>query len=134
MIFTNSTKSVPAVRDRERQRVWILRPLMHEMDVEPIDRGFELRQLIEPALLRSPVKRVSPVRHQGLVIREVRPVLPARTGDLVWKTRARQPPLQIGQYCFGHLNLRECRITFRSVERHQNPLGVRVPPMPTVNM
>jgi hypothetical protein len=33
----------PSVRDDERQGAFVLRPHMHEMDVEPVDLGDEVR-------------------------------------------------------------------------------------------
>jgi hypothetical protein len=40
----------PAVRDDQRDRIRFRGPDMSEMDVRPIDRGGELRPLVEPGL------------------------------------------------------------------------------------
>ena len=39
-----------SVRDDERQRIFMFRTNVNEMDVEPIDLGDELRQSVKPRL------------------------------------------------------------------------------------
>ena len=40
----------PSVRDDERQRIFMFRTNVNEMDVEPIDLGDESRQSVKPRL------------------------------------------------------------------------------------
>ena len=40
----------PAVRDDHRQRIFMLRADVNEMNVEPVDLGDELRQGVQPRL------------------------------------------------------------------------------------
>ena len=56
----------PAVRDDERQRIFMFRTNMNEMNVEPVDLGDELRQGVEPRLRLSPIVAGAPVAHQLL--------------------------------------------------------------------
>ena len=45
----------PAVRDDERQRIFVLRADMDEVDVQPVDFGDEVRHGIEPRFDLAPV-------------------------------------------------------------------------------
>src|SRR6266478_4119531 len=56
----------PAMREHQRQWVRALAPDLNEMDVQPIDRGHELRQRVQSRLLLPPVKAVAPVTYQLL--------------------------------------------------------------------
>ena len=50
----------PAVGDDHRQRVLVPRPHVDEVDVDPVDLGDELRQLVEARLDGAPVVPVRP--------------------------------------------------------------------------
>src|SRR5262245_14008606 len=97
---------------------------MDEMNVEPVDVRFELGQLIEPAFLFSPVEGIAPVCDQLFQITEVRSVIPAGHGNLVWKPCLLQTALQICEDCFRHSNLerRDCTIRGGSRRRCAVPL------------
>ena len=58
--------SRPTVRDDDRQSVRVLRADVNEMDVEPIDRGDELRQGVQPRLHLAPVVAALPIASQRL--------------------------------------------------------------------
>ena len=94
----------PSVDEHERRGVGPPRSLVHEMNLHTVDRCLELRQLIEAALLLTPVERGPPVRDELLQIGEIRPVLPTRAVDLIGKTRPCQPLLQIRQNRVRHVD------------------------------
>jgi hypothetical protein len=45
----------PPVRDDERQRIFMFRTNVNEMNVQPIDLGYELRQCIQFRLALAPI-------------------------------------------------------------------------------
>ena len=95
----------PAVRDRDRHRVGILRSLMDEVNIETVDRRRELVELIESPLGRAPVELLLPVRDELFEVREVRSVVPIRAGDLTREARARQPLLEIREDAVSDVDL-----------------------------
>src|SRR5689334_25362380 len=70
---------------------------MNEVNVESIDSGFELTELIEPAFLGTPIEPVAPVLDEGLQIPEIHAVVPAGTVELVRKSRPCESRFQILQ-------------------------------------
>src|SRR5215212_8197107 len=56
----------PAVRDDERQRIFMLRTGVNEMNVESIDLGDELRERVQPALDLAPVVLCRPIADEIL--------------------------------------------------------------------
>jgi hypothetical protein len=56
----------PAVRDDHRQRVFMLRAHVDEVNVEPVDLGNEIRQGIEPGLNLAPVVVLRPIAGEFL--------------------------------------------------------------------
>ena len=56
----------PSVIDDERQRVFMLRANVDEVDVQPVDLGDELRQGVQPRLARAPVVVRHPVARELL--------------------------------------------------------------------
>jgi hypothetical protein len=61
----------PSVRDDERQRIFMLRANVDEVNVQPIDLGDELRQGVEPCLDLPPVVFRSPIARERLNGREL---------------------------------------------------------------
>ena len=100
-----SDGSRPAMGHSERKGVGVLRALVNEMNVEAVDAGRELVELVETLLGGSPVELLAPVGDELLEIRQVRAVIPVRAGDLSGKSRARQALLQIGKDGIFDVNL-----------------------------
>src|SRR5918998_908275 len=90
----------PAVRDYERQRVFVLRTNVDEVDVQTVDLGRELRQRVQsrlapaPVVIRLPVAREFPNRGElhtlGLV----------RDGLLFGPLRGRDAPTEVDELLF----------------------------------
>ncbi len=107
-------RSRPAVDQDDRHRVGRARSPVHEVDVEAVNPGLELRQLVEAALLRPPVVAIAPVGGQLPEIREVGAVVPARARQLIGKPGLCQALLEIAQDRVRHLNLeRNNRVRLR---------------------
>src|SRR5881628_3259875 len=73
----------PAVRHGERHGVGLLRSLVDEMNVEPVDVGLELIQLVEPPLLGAPIEFLAPVSDELFEVPEIGAVVPIRSWNLV---------------------------------------------------
>src|SRR5688500_1934873 len=78
----------PSVRDDERQRVFVRRTNVNEMNVDPIDLGDEIRQRVESCLNLAPVVLRCPIARELLHRRELHalrcigfPVRPPRGVD-----------------------------------------------------
>jgi len=56
----------PPVRDDQRQRVLVLGADMNEMDVEPVDLGYEIGQAVQFRLALAPVVVAAPVAREVL--------------------------------------------------------------------
>lgn len=54
-------RSGPAMTEYQWQGIGVLRSLVNKVNVEAVDVGFELLELIEPALLRTPIESVAPI-------------------------------------------------------------------------
>ena len=61
----------PSVRDDERQRIFMLRTNVNEVNVQPIDLGDELRQGVQPRLALAPVVFRRPIARELLNRREL---------------------------------------------------------------
>ena len=61
----------PAVRDDERQRIFMFRTNVNEMNVEPIDLGHELRQGVQFRLALAPIVICRPIAREFLHRREL---------------------------------------------------------------
>ena len=91
----------PSVRDDDRQRAFMRRTHVDEVDVEPVDLGGELRQGVElrlalaPVVLRRPVAREVPERRERHALRRV------RDGLLLRPPRGVDAPAKIIQLCVG---------------------------------
>ena len=60
----------PPVRDDERQRIFMFRTNVDEVDVEPVDLGDELRQGVQFRLALAPVVICRPIAREFLHRRE----------------------------------------------------------------
>ena len=61
----------PAVRDDQRQRIFMFRTNVNEVNVQPIDLGDEIRQRIQPRLDLAPVVLGRPIARERLSRREL---------------------------------------------------------------
>src|SRR3954447_3983941 len=95
----------PAVVDDERQRVFVLRPSMDEVDVQPVDLGDELRQCIQLRLARAPLVVGHPVPSELLDHRERHALGLIRDGLLLGPVRGRDASTKIVQRLMRHVDL-----------------------------
>src|SRR4051794_4000855 len=61
----------PSVQDDQRQRIFMLRADVNEVNVEPIDLGDEVRQSLQPRLALAPVVLCRPILRECLNRREL---------------------------------------------------------------
>ena len=94
----------PAVGDHQRQRVLVGRPLVDEVDVQPLDVRLEVVEAVQQPLLAPPVEFVPPVGEQLLQVLAVGAVVPRRAGQVVGEPRPGQAVPQVGQHFVGHVD------------------------------
>ena len=96
----------PSVRDDERQRIFMFRTNVNEMNVQPIDLGHELRQGVQFRLALAPIVICRPIareflhrreRHALRFIRDRFPVRPPCRVDA---------PAQFGKFRFRNIHLK----------------------------
>src|ERR1700716_3675051 len=87
----------PPVRDDERQRVFMFRTDVNEMNVEPVDLGDELRQGIEPRLRLAPVVIGLPVARELLDGGQLHALGWIRDGFLVRPAGGGDAPAQVDE-------------------------------------
>ena len=73
----------------------VRRARVDEVDRLPVDVGAEVGELVQARLLRAPVVRVAPVRHQLAQVVDRDPVLPAGVLDLVGEAGLREAVAQV---------------------------------------
>jgi hypothetical protein len=61
----------PTVRNDERQRIFMFRRNVNEMNIEPIDLGDELRQSVQPCLALAPIVLCCPIASERLSRRQL---------------------------------------------------------------
>ena len=91
----------PSVRDDERQRVFVVRANVDEMDVQAIDLGHEMRQGVQLLLALAPVVLVCPVARERLHRREGRPLRQIVDGLLLGEARGDNARTQIIEIRLG---------------------------------
>ncbi len=74
------------------------------MNLYAVDRGLELVELVQTALVNPPVVLVAPVGHELPQVGQAGAVVPVRVGELVSKTRPGKALLQIGQHAVWNLD------------------------------
>ena len=112
----------PAVGQDQRKGVRLRRPAVHEVDVEAVDAGLELLELVEPALLRPPVELVAPVLDELPQVGLVHPEPPSDSLRLIRQARPRQALAQVRQHFVRNVDgerfdLRRGPLARRRVER-----------------
>ena len=92
------------MRDNERQRVFVFRTNVNEMDVEAIDLGDEIRVVVESRFDLAPVVFSFPVVLEFLDRRE-RHALRKITDSLFFRqTRRGDPAAQVGDLFFSDVH------------------------------
>ena len=94
----------PAVRNDQRDRVGVVGPRVDEVDLLAVDLREVVRPAVEAVFLRAPVELRAPRVAQVLQVPEVGAVVPARAGNLVGPTRARQPLAQVVEIGLGNFD------------------------------
>ena len=94
----------PPVGEDERQGVRLGRAHVEEVDVLPVDRGRELRVLVEPRLPGAPVVAAAPVVGELLDVGARHAVAPPGAGQLVGPARARETLVEVVQHGLGDLD------------------------------
>ena len=113
-------RSRPAVRHDSRQRVWMARSNVNEMDVEAIDFGHELRQRIEPRFDVSPVVIAAPVAGELLKLPKLN-TLRAITDRLhVGPAGRGDAPAQIDELLVGNVDMERANGIARGSSRRMS--------------
>jgi hypothetical protein len=94
----------PAVGEDQRDGVRLRRPHVQEMNDLAVDRGDELRQLVERGLLAAPVEAAAPVFGQRLEVVQGDSSAPARVADVRRPARAGEPSSQVVDVRLGNLD------------------------------
>ncbi len=94
----------PAVGQDQRQGVRLGRPDVQEVHVRAVDLGGELRELVQPGLVRPPVVTVAPVRGQALDDLDGHPVRPGLARGVGGPAGAREALAQVVQVTLGDLD------------------------------
>ena len=100
----------PSVRDDERQRIFMFRTNVNEMNVQPIDLGDELRQGVQLRLALAPIVVCRPIareflhRRQRHALRFIRDRFPIRPPCRV------DAPAQFGEFCFWNIHMKRTNI------------------------
>jgi hypothetical protein len=74
---------------------------VQEVHVDPVERRLELREGVEPRLLRPPVEARTPVLDELAQVADIGAVGPRLSRRLVGEARARETLAQIGDRLFG---------------------------------
>src|SRR5260370_21035973 len=93
----------PAMRDDERQRLFMFRTNVNEMNVEPIDLGHELREGIQPRLEPPEVVVGAPVAREFLHRRQLHALRRICDRLLVGPPCSGDEPAQFGDLFFGNV-------------------------------
>src|SRR5918997_4873170 len=95
----------PSVRDDERQRIFMFRTNVNEMNVEPVDLGDEVRQGLQLLLDLAPVVLLRPIARERLHRREPRPLRLIFDGLLFGPARRLDASAEVVEFLFRHVDL-----------------------------
>ena len=90
----------PPVRDDERQRIFVFRADVDEMNVQPVDFGHEIRQGVQLRLDLAPVVVVRPIARELLNRRELHALRFIRDRLPLGPHRRVDAPAQVGKFLF----------------------------------
>ena len=102
----------PSVRDDERQRILMLRTNVNEMNVQPIDLGYELRQGVQPRLHLAPVVFRRPIAREFLNRRELHALRCIRDRFSFRPFRRLNAPAQFGEFRFWNIHMKRTNCIF----------------------
>src|SRR3954452_2594403 len=94
----------PSVADEERQRLLMFRTNMNEMDIEPIDLGDEVWQILQSLLALAPVVLCRPIARECLHRRELHALRQIIDGFLVGPACGSDASTQVLEVGFGGLD------------------------------
>src|ERR671915_115275 len=92
------------MRQDQRERVHLGRAHVDKVDVLIVNRGSELRELIQLGFVLTPVVAGSPIPNHVLHILEADTIVPANAGQLVGPAGAAQPASQVIQVGLGNVD------------------------------
>src|SRR5918999_5973184 len=93
----------PSVRDDERQRIFMFRTNVNEMNVQPVDLGDEVRQGLQLLLDLAPVVLLRPIARECLHRREPRPLRLIFDGLLFGPARLRDASAEVDEFLFRNV-------------------------------
>ena len=94
----------PSVRDDQRQRIFMFRTNVNEMNVQPIDLGDELRQGVQFRLDLAPVVICRPIARERLNRRELHALRCIRDRFPFRPPCRVDAPAQFGQFRFRNIH------------------------------
>src|SRR5215213_4422471 len=94
----------PSVRDDERQRIFMFRTNVDEMDVQPVDLGDELRQGLQLRLDLAPIVICGPIACEVLHRRELHALGLIRDGLLFGPVRGRDAATEVDEILFRNVD------------------------------
>ena len=96
----------PSVRDDERQRIFMFRTNVNEMNVQPIDLGDELRQGVQFRLDLAPVVLCRPIARERLNRRELHALRCIRDRFPFRPLGRVDAPAQFGEFRFRNIHMK----------------------------
>ena len=96
----------PSVRDDQRQRIFVFRTDVNEMNVQPIDLGHELRQGVQFRLDLAPVVICRPIARECLNRRELHALRCIRDRFPFRPLCRVDAPAQFGQFRFRNIHMK----------------------------
>src|SRR5215208_3978895 len=94
----------PSVRDDERQRIFMFRTNVNEMNVQPIDLGDGVRKGLQLLLALAPVVLLRPIARERLHRREPRALRLIFDGLLFGPARRLDAPPKVVEVLFRHVD------------------------------
>ncbi len=94
----------PSVRDDERQRIFMLRANVNEVDVQAIDLGDEVLYGLQLLLALAPVVLLRPVARERLHHRELWALRDVVDGLLLWEASGDDARTQVVEIRLGGLD------------------------------
>ncbi len=85
------------MRENDRKRSGAFAAFVNEVDADPIDRGFEVCELIDRGFVLPPVVGVLPTGHQLAEVIEIGAGIPVCAVQLAGPARVYQPPAQVAE-------------------------------------
>jgi hypothetical protein len=87
----------PAMRDHERKRPTSRAPYMNKVDVQPVDLGGELTELVNRVFLRPPIELCLPIVDDFPHVFDTRTVGPRSIRACIRPTRSSESRFEVGK-------------------------------------